>query len=93
MTPVAGAISGLLAYGIGSGLEGTHGIASWKWLFIIEGVATVGFGFVVLFFLPGLPENTAKHGSWLFRDEAERRVLAQRQKKSKFSVHSEYAPG
>lgn len=92
MTPIAGAVSGLLAYGIGLGMEGTHGMEAWKWLFIIEGVATVGFGVVVLFLLPGLPENTAKSGSWLFRDEAERRIIALRQKGSKFTAHPGHCP-
>ena len=83
MTPVAGAVSGLLAYGIGQGLEGTHGIEAWKWLFIIEGVATIGFGLIVCVLLPGLPDYTATTGSWLFRHEAERRLITLRSKASK----------
>jgi MFS family permease len=35
--PLAGAASGLIAYGVAKDLNGVHGIASWKWLFIVEG--------------------------------------------------------
>lgn len=82
MTPVAGAVSGLLAYGVGQGMEGTHGIPAWKWLFIIEGVATVGFGFIVILLLPGIPENTAKTGSWLFPSQEERHIILLRSRAS-----------
>lgn len=84
MTPVAGVVSGLLAYGVGTGLEGASGLASWKWLFIIEGAATIGFGGVVLLLLPGLPETVAQHGTWLFKHEDERHIILLRAKASEF---------
>ncbi|KAG5657996.1 hypothetical protein KAF25_006947 [Fusarium avenaceum] len=33
-------------------LDGAHGIAGWRWLFLIEGVATAGLGIVFAFILP-----------------------------------------
>ncbi|POR32495.1 Putative transporter [Tolypocladium paradoxum] len=33
-------------------LHGASGIAGWRWLFIVEGVTTVGLSFVAVFFLP-----------------------------------------
>jgi hypothetical protein len=39
---VANMFGGLLAAGVLGNLEGAHGIAGWRWLFIIEGVITVG---------------------------------------------------
>lgn len=78
MTPIAGAASGLISYGVGTGLNGTDGIAAWKWLFLIEGVCTIGFAIVVLFLLPGLPETVAKHGALFFRNRDERHVITQR---------------
>ena len=80
MTPVAGAVSGLLAYAVGSDLKNAHGIATWKWLFIIEGSATMGFGFIVLFLLPGLPERVASKGTFLIKRAEERGLIMQRLK-------------
>ncbi|KAF8876866.1 major facilitator superfamily domain-containing protein [Infundibulicybe gibba] len=37
---LAGAFSGLLAYGI-SFMSGTRGLLGWSWIFILEGIATV----------------------------------------------------
>lgn len=34
VTSLAGALSGLLAYGIRN-LDGKHGIAGWQWIFIV----------------------------------------------------------
>ncbi|KAM0210963.1 hypothetical protein ACHAQI_005694 [Fusarium lateritium] len=33
-------------------LDGAHGIAGWRWLFLIEGVATAGLGIIFAFILP-----------------------------------------
>jgi len=38
---VANMFGGLLAAGVLGNLEGAHGIAGWRWLFIIEGTITV----------------------------------------------------
>ncbi|RPD60527.1 MFS general substrate transporter [Lentinus tigrinus ALCF2SS1-6] len=53
---LAGAFSGLLAYGI-SFMSGTVGLLGWSWIFIIEGLCTVVVGFVSLFILVDLPET------------------------------------
>lgn len=37
---IAGAFSGLLAYAIAK-LDGLGGLAGWRWIFILEGLATV----------------------------------------------------
>ena len=47
----ASALSGVIASGILS-LSGHSGLAGWQWLFMLEGVMTVGIGIVWLFFLP-----------------------------------------
>lgn len=44
---LSGAFGGLLAGAITDGLEGAHGIRGWRWLFIVEGVATIGKHHVV----------------------------------------------
>ena len=80
LTPIAGAFSGLIAYGSQKNLEGSHGNKSWQWLFIIEGVISVGWGILTLLVLPKNPETVAKNGSWLFRGQRERELILERTK-------------
>ncbi|KAJ4156484.1 hypothetical protein NW754_008116 [Fusarium falciforme] len=54
---VGNAFGGLFAAGIFQ-LDGAHGIRGWQWLFIIEGSATVGIGFICAFFMPEFPYNS-----------------------------------
>jgi MFS family permease len=54
---VGNAFGGLLAAGIFQ-MDGLHGIRGWQWLFIIEGSATVGIGFICAFFMPEFPYNS-----------------------------------
>ncbi|KIW19314.1 hypothetical protein PV08_03608 [Exophiala spinifera] len=54
---VGNAFGGLFAAGIGK-LDGTHGIAGWRWLFIIEGSATVGIGVICACLMPEFPHNS-----------------------------------
>lgn len=55
---IAGAFGGLLAGAIISGVDGAHGIEGWRWLFLIEGVITVGMAFVSGFILLDFPATT-----------------------------------
>lgn len=55
---VSGAFGGLLAGGITVNLDQTHGIAGWRWLFIIEGVATVGVAIIAKFILLDFPQTS-----------------------------------
>jgi MFS family permease len=55
---LSGAFGGLLAGAITSGLEGAHGIRGWRWLFIVEGAATVGFAGIAVFILLDFPSNS-----------------------------------
>ncbi|KAK2865134.1 hypothetical protein FQN49_003882 [Arthroderma sp. PD_2] len=68
---IAGAFSGLLAYGIAR-LDGTAGYSGWRWIFIIEGLATVVFALLSKFFIVDWPE-TAK-----FLNDEERKMLLNR---------------
>ena len=38
---LSGAFGGILAGAITKGLDGAHGIDGWRWLFIVEGSATI----------------------------------------------------
>lgn len=53
---VAGAFSGLLAFGI-SFMSGTDGKLGWSWIFIIEGCLTVVVGFISYFVLVDFPDT------------------------------------
>ena len=55
---VAGAFSGLLAYAI-SKMDGVAGLSGWRWIFILEGIATVIISAAAFFLLHDFPE-TAK---------------------------------
>ncbi|KAK4223101.1 putative transporter [Podospora fimiseda] len=58
MMNLAGSMNGLIAYAIQSGpLNGRYGRPAWRWIFLVEGVVSVGFGLVILFLLPTTPER------------------------------------
>ncbi|KAK7430521.1 hypothetical protein QQZ08_003040 [Neonectria magnoliae] len=65
---LSGAFGGLLAGAITSNLHDAHGIAGWRWLFIIEGVATVGVAICAYFILLDYPETSKR------LNESERRL-------------------
>ncbi|KAJ9389442.1 hypothetical protein DTO063F5_1935 [Paecilomyces variotii] len=77
---MAGAVSGLLAYAIANNMAGIiigGGGAGgynngWRWIFIIEGLATVVIAIVAKFLIPDWPESAK------FLDEEERALLIRR---------------
>ncbi|KAI8136718.1 pantothenate transporter liz1 [Fennellomyces sp. T-0311] len=64
---IAGAFSGAIAYGVLGNLSGAHGLAGWRWLFIIEAAPTILFGLLSFVILPDLPETVGKR--WLTPEE------------------------
>ncbi|RDW65061.1 hypothetical protein BP6252_10712 [Coleophoma cylindrospora] len=62
---LANMFGGLLAAGILGNMDGAHGIAGWRWLFIIEGVITVGVALTSTFILPNFPATSM----WLSDEE------------------------
>ncbi|KMU91830.1 hypothetical protein CIHG_09570 [Coccidioides immitis H538.4] len=68
---IAGAFSGLLAYAIAN-MDGVAGYGAWRWIFILEGIATVVIAVASKFIIADWPE-TAK-----FLKEDERRLLIAR---------------
>jgi type II secretory pathway pseudopilin PulG len=67
---LSNAFAGLISAGILSGMQGVGKIAAWRWLFILEGLATIVIGIIALCLLPNYPGTT----KWLSEEE---RVVAQ----------------
>jgi MFS family permease len=70
---VAGAFSGLLAYAINN-MNGVAGVAGWRWIFILEGIATVVVAVGSFFLLHDFPETAS------FLTEEERAFVVHRLK-------------
>lgn len=62
---LASAFSGLISAGVFAGLDKKHGMAGWQWLFLIQGVVTVGVAILAFFLLPNSPLQTP----WLTQEE------------------------
>jgi MFS family permease len=67
---LSNAFAGLISAGILSGMTNVGNLAAWRWLFLLEGIATIILGVIALFFLPNYPGTT----KWLSEEE---RVVAQ----------------
>ncbi|KAF2678554.1 MFS general substrate transporter [Lentithecium fluviatile CBS 122367] len=63
----SGAFSGLLAAAIAK-MNGVGNYEGWRWIFILEGLATVIMGVAVFWLLPDSPGHAA--GRWLTEDES-----------------------
>lgn len=64
---IATAMSGLVAAATFASLDNVHGLAGWRWLFIIEGAVTFGVAIISMFLLPDHPLTTR----WLSPEERE----------------------
>ncbi|KAG2215422.1 hypothetical protein INT46_001385 [Mucor plumbeus] len=53
----ASAVSGLISFGVFR-MRGIYGLEGWKWLFIIDGIATHIVGIIAFFYLPASPAHT-----------------------------------
>ncbi|KAJ6489526.1 MFS general substrate transporter [Mycena vitilis] len=79
---LAGAFSGLLAYGINF-MSGTRGLLGWSWIFILEGIATVFVGLLAFFILVDFPSTAS------FLTLEERSFIVWRKKYDNSSVGEE----
>lgn len=68
---LSGAFSGLLAYGLAN-MDGIANYGGWRWIFIVEGIATVVIAGAAIFVLPDRPATAS------FLTEEERQLLDQR---------------
>lgn len=67
---------GLLASAIAN-MQGVRGYSSWRWLFILEGIATIIIGVNAYFFVADFPADV----HWLSAEE-KRFVIAKTEEKS-----------
>ncbi|KAI0647386.1 MFS general substrate transporter [Trametes meyenii] len=65
-TTLAGGFGGLLASAIGK-MDGLQGYRGWRWIFIIEGLATCVVSAILFFAISDFPEEVA----WLTKEEKE----------------------
>ncbi|KAK9236288.1 major facilitator superfamily domain-containing protein [Lipomyces kononenkoae] len=77
----ANAFCGLIAAAVFATLDNVHGLAGWRWLFLISGVVSFGIGLVGLIALPDTPLTTW----WL---SAEERQLAHDRVKRDTTEHA-----
>jgi len=61
---LSSAFGGLLASGIAN-MDGVRGLANWRWIFILEGIATIFIGFLAYFLVTDFPQEA----TWLTEDE------------------------
>ena len=66
---IAGALGGLLAYGVGH-MDGIANMHGWRWILIIEGLPTCLLGILTFFLLP----NDAESAYFLTEDEKKLQV-------------------
>ncbi|KAJ9157315.1 Major facilitator superfamily [Pleurostoma richardsiae] len=70
--PLGTAFGGYLQAAVYKNLDGVHGLAGWRWLYIVCGCMTVPVGVAAFFFLPDTPYTTR---AWYLTKEE--RILAQ----------------
>ncbi|KAJ9050774.1 hypothetical protein DSO57_1011213 [Entomophthora muscae] len=75
----SGAVAGPIAYAI-SLMDGMRGLASWQWIFIVEGLPTVILGIFAWWIIPGSPATS----SWLNCEE--RAILLKRLKRAHVEI-------
>jgi len=83
---LSGAFGGIIAGAITGSLDGAHGIAGWKWLFIVEGASTMAGAIIASFILPDFPATTKRFS------ERERRLAVERLAADHVVARSEDGP-
>lgn len=84
---LAGAFNGILGNTIQVNLDGKNGWRAWRWLFLIEGIVPIGWGFVVVALLPGTPESVRRIFS-----PAEKDILIRRSRSAHNTGESKIRP-
>ncbi|CCH43185.1 putative transporter SEO1 [Wickerhamomyces ciferrii] len=80
--------SGIIQAWIFQHLNGVNGRAGWRWMFLIDGVATMTIGFLALYMVPGTPYKCCS----LFLTDDEIRLARTRLKKANIKPPSKDPP-
>ncbi|KAJ5488591.1 hypothetical protein N7539_003481 [Penicillium diatomitis] len=64
-------MSGAMQAAISETLNGHRGLAGWRWLFVINAIITVIWGFAGFFMIPDLPNNPNPRAFWFRKVHAE----------------------
>jgi len=64
-------MSGALQAAISDTLDGHSGLAGWRWLFVINAIITVVWGFAGFFMIPDTPNNPNPRAFWFKKVHAE----------------------
>jgi MFS family permease len=82
---LSGAFGGLIAYGIQTMGE-RHGLEAWRWLFIVEGIISIGIGVMVWFTLPRSAEQ-----AWFLTSEEKALMRARKVRDAMFKGADEFS--
>ncbi|TVY84691.1 putative transporter SEO1 [Lachnellula suecica] len=63
-------MSGALQVAISNTLDGSSGLAGWRWLFVINAIITVVWGIAGFFMIPDLPNNPNPRAFWFTKGHA-----------------------
>ncbi|KAF3309723.1 hypothetical protein TWF173_010616 [Orbilia oligospora] len=69
LAAIASAFSGIFGYGLMQ-MDGTAGLAGWRWIFIMEGVITIALALVAFFLIIPFPDADA-HKAFRFLNKEE----------------------
>jgi hypothetical protein len=64
-------MSGALQVAILNTLDGKLGLAGWRWLFVINAIVTVIWGFAGFLMIPDLPNKSNPRAFWFSKEHAE----------------------
>lgn len=63
--------SGFMQASISSTMDGTGGLAGWRWLFVINAIITVVWGFAGFFMIPDIPNKPNPRAIWFKKNDGE----------------------
>jgi D-galactonate transporter len=87
--PVSGVIGGPLSGWIMKSLAGVNGLSGWQWLFVLEALPALVFGFVTMWYLDSGP-RTAKWLAPQERDLVAEQIEQERRAKQDLGGHSHF---